>query len=94
MPDYDRTPRFDRYTVEQRYQRWTVYAWGTYPKGSVREGEPMKQYIDQYATREAALADYPQADDSHPLAEPAPSLDHLPEDDPPVGTPGHGPLFS
>lgn len=79
--------KYDYYTYQQnKYDRnaVNVYGWGTYPKGSVLAGQPLKQYLGQYDSVEALLADYPGAEPSNQYTEPQVSLSHLPGEDDPV----------
>lgn len=78
--------QFDYLTLRVgRYGGVDVVGWGTYPDTSVLAGQPMKCFIDNFATEEQARAAYPQAQAfSHPMTEPRVSLAHLPDANDPV----------
>ena len=82
--------RYERYTVEHKPLAgcgdpvWVVYGWGTYPRTSVLAGQPMKQFIDSFDTREEVAERFPEAVDSSKWLDPQVSLSHLPGEDDPV----------
>ena len=80
-----KTMKYDYMTVEaNRYGQFSVHGWGTYPRGSVLAGQPMKVFITMFPTLEEAQKAYPKAKPSHPLMQPQVSLAHLPGEDDPV----------
>jgi hypothetical protein len=67
-----------------RYGGFSVYEFGTYPRGSVLAGQTRKRYV-------AGFDDLPSAKAAHPAAEVADNVrsahntyDHLPGEDDPV----------
>ena len=54
-----------------------VYGWGVYPRSSVLAGQQSKKYMDQYASVELALKDYPNAEVLDHIAEAGNTFDHL-----------------
>ena len=78
--------KFDYYTLRHsQYGGVDVLGWGTYPRGSVLAGQPMKVFLDAFPTEEAARAAYPQAERfSSAWTDPQVSLSHLPGPDDPV----------
>jgi len=81
---------WDWFTVENRplsgcgEPKWIVYGWSTYPKSSVLAGQPMKQFLDSFDTKEEAVKAFPGAVPSNRFVEPQISLSHLPGEDDPV----------
>lgn len=75
--------KFDYLTLRHsRYEGVDVLGWGTYPRHSVLSGQPMKVFLDNFATEEEAREKYPQADGfSNAWTEPQVSLSHLPGPD-------------
>lgn len=84
-----RDGQYDHYTLEVKEGPglpFAVYGWGTWPRSSVLAGQPMKQFLDSYETREQALAIYPDATPGSKWTNPQNSFDHLPgENDPEPG---------
>jgi hypothetical protein len=70
-----------------RYGGVDVVGFGTYPRGSVLAGQPMKVFLDNFDTEGEARAKYPQAEGfTSRWTEPTVSLAHLPcESDPVAG---------
>ncbi|MDN3661134.1 hypothetical protein [Vibrio agarivorans] len=56
-------------TYEWRDSRIVVHGWGVQQSGTL-EGKPLKQYLDSFTTIEEALAQYPDAEPSHPEQQP------------------------
>ncbi len=59
-------------------EEYGVYAYDTYPPGSVLAGQARRSFLDAFPTLEAAQAKYPQAKVNHSCYQP-PHLSHLPE---------------
>ncbi len=78
--------KFDYYTLRHGSMGGIdVLGWGTYPKGSVLEGQARKVFLDNLPDEEAARKAYPQAQNfSNQFTEPQVSLHHLPGEDDPV----------
>lgn len=71
--------KFDRYTLRQgKWGGVDVLGWGIYPASSVLAGQPMKVFIDNFETEQAALAKYPKAQWSNAFLDPQVNLSHLP----------------
>lgn len=71
--------KFERYTLRHGKRGGVdVLGWGTYPASSVLAGQPMKVFLDNYDSEEAALAAYPSAQWSHAMLDPQVNLSHLP----------------
>lgn len=79
-------PSFDYYTLRVgRYGGVDVLGWGEYPESSVLAGQPMKVFVGNFPTEEAARSAYPQAQQfSSAWTEPRVSLNHLPGPNDPV----------
>ena len=62
---------------------FTVYGPGTYERGSVLEGRPMRVYVEGgFTSVETAKAKYPEADESGSTHIPVSVMTrHLPDDD-------------
>jgi hypothetical protein len=77
---------FDYLTLRfGRYGEIDVLGWGEYPESSVLAGQPMKVWLDSFATEEQARAAYPQVSGySSNWTNPQPSLSHLPDEDTPA----------
>ena len=58
------------------YDRFGVYEYSTYPRGSVLAGQQCRKWLDDFNTLEEATAAYPHATPDYE----APSLNHLPDD--------------
>ncbi|MDK9793745.1 hypothetical protein [Vibrio sp. D431a] len=67
-------------TYESRDGRIVVHAWGVYPKSSVLAGQACKSFQDMFDTVEEAVAAYPEAVSSHPMAQPKNTFGHLPDE--------------
>jgi len=52
----------DRYTLEHKRGVVYIYAWGTYPQGSVLEGQDKKSFVDTFHTESDARLVYPDAE--------------------------------
>ena len=66
-------------TIEKnQYGQFSVYQFGEYPRGSVLEGQTMKQFMGMYDTADQAKAAYPQAEEGYRDAHN--HFDHLPDD--------------
>ena len=80
------TCEFDYYTLRRSpYGGVDVLGWGTYPRGSVLQGQPMKVFLDAFPDEESARRAYPQAEGfSSAWTDPQVSLSHLPGPDDPV----------
>lgn len=79
-------PKYDYYTLRRNEDESVdVLGWGTYPRGSVLAGQPMKVFLSNYPTEEAARQHYPQVQGfSNQWTEPQVNLNHLPGEDDPV----------
>ena len=75
--------KYSHYTIEPANNTYgdenavVVYGWGVYPRSSVLAGQQSKKYMDQYASVELALKDYPNAEVLEHIAEAGNTFDHL-----------------
>ncbi|HEY0821964.1 MAG TPA: hypothetical protein VGD46_24520 [Rhizobacter sp.] len=53
-------------------------------RAGVLAGQPMKVFLDSYATRDAAMAAHPSAVPGSKWTDPQVSLEHLPDENDPV----------
>ena len=52
---------FDSFTIEPADEGVEVYGHGTYPRGSVLEGQPRRTFIDRFDSPDDALKEHPNA---------------------------------
>tara|TARA_R110000803_G_scaffold30296_1_gene68400 strand:- start:33 stop:290 length:258 start_codon:yes stop_codon:yes gene_type:complete len=72
-----------RYIVEQHPycpEEWTVFELGRYERSSVLAGQEKKIMIEQYDSKEEALAAYPSAEETSGY-QPRNTFGHLPGND-------------
>ena len=82
---------FTHATIEPRGEQWRVYLWGSHGRGSVLEGQPMRQYYGDWPTVRACRAELERERPhlpievlEHATMRPYVSLAHLPGEDDPV----------
>lgn len=68
---------------EGKWGGWDVHGFFE-QKGGVLAGQTLKRFIDNYDSREAALAAHPDASGGSEWTDPEVSLSHLPGEDDPV----------
>ena len=77
--------KYSHYTIEPDNSSYAdedavvVYAWGVYPRSSVLAGQQSKKYIDEYASAELALKDYPKAEVMEYTVDAGNTFNHLPD---------------
>lgn len=67
-----------------RYGGFDVHGFKTMPESSVLAGQNVKCFIDNFETREAAEAAFPDANQGSSWTDPQVSVAHLPGEDDPV----------
>jgi hypothetical protein len=72
------------YSVEWKdnVNRWAIYEWSIYPRGSVLEGQNCKRFVEYIATVDEANRKYPGIDVG--FRDPHNYYNHLPGEDDPV----------
>tara|TARA_R110002012_G_scaffold306596_1_gene511411 strand:- start:231 stop:521 length:291 start_codon:yes stop_codon:yes gene_type:complete len=78
--------KYDFYTIEPANRSYAhdqnavvVYGWGVYPQSSVLAGQQCKKYIDEFASLESALKEYPEADITDHSLSAGNTFNHLPD---------------
>jgi hypothetical protein len=78
--------KYSHYTIEPANSSYgdenavIVYAWGVYPRSSVLAGQQRKKYMDEYASVELALKEYPEAEAVGHTVDANNTFDHLPSE--------------
>lgn len=76
---------FDYFTIRPDNKLdFVVHGFGTYGRNSCLAGQSMKVFLDSFATREAALLVYPEANNGSEWSDPEVSFSHLPDENDPV----------